>query len=125
VTEEKTFPAFDDHEVAAGMKFLRSNEKYADLVPPPGTLKVDWFLFHGMGRIVNERRTARSKLALLTGTVVREFVPDSSPERRRLGEGYRDGIMAMFRRRKGFFGSRRDLESTEHPKDDGDQLRLI
>lgn len=122
---DKKFVPFSEKEISTGMNFLREDERYADLVPPPRTLQVDWFLFFAIGKEVAKRRTRKAKLALLTGTVVREFVPDTSPGRRRLGMAYRDGIMAMFRRRKEFFGSRGDLESTEHPVESSDQLRLI
>lgn len=108
MTDRSQYPPFTDSELVEGVKFLRQSDKYNDLVPPPGTIKIDWYLLRAIGIEVNRRRPKEGKiLPKLTGTVVREFIPDVSPETRRLGEAYRDATMAMFQRRKSFLQSRR------------------
>jgi hypothetical protein len=90
------------------------------------TLKLDWFLLRAIGNEVERRRTPRSKLALLVGTVVREFVPDVNKRTRELGMAYRDAIMYMFRRRKNFRSLQRaEVKASEHPSDDSGEQRLI
>lgn len=128
MTEARTdrpYPPFDDDELSEGAKFLRRSRTYADLMPPPKTIKWDWFLFDAIGQEIARRRTPDSELALLVGSVVREFIPDTSSERRRLGMAYRDAYMFLFRRRKNFVGKRRKKKGVpERPEIDG-QPRLI
>lgn len=122
----RRYPPFGKEEIASGFRFLREDPRYAHLVPPRKTLKIDWFLLTAIGNEVERRRTARSKLALLVGTVVREFVPDVNRATRQLGMAYRDAIMHMFRRRKHFQSIRRSgVKATDHPVDDSGEQRLI
>jgi hypothetical protein len=122
-----SFPPFDEGELSRGFAHLREDERYKDLVPPKRTLKVDWFLLDAIGREVAKRRTPDIRLAMLVGTVVREFVPDTSPERRRLGKAYRDTVMYMFRVRKEFQSSSRRVrvKATRSPEDHPGQPRLL
>lgn len=127
MSKKPTYPPFEKQELARAFGFLRGDERYADLMPPRKTLLVDWFLLRAIGNEVEKRRTPRIKLALLTGTVVREFVPDVTPETRRLGKAYRDAVMYMFRERRRLqrLSKKSPIKRDEHPESKPKQLRLI
>lgn len=126
MTEEQLFLPFDDYELAAGAKKLRHDQRYADLMPPPKTLRWDWYMFRTLGILVAEARTSDVILPMLVGDIVRKFVPDTSPETRRLGTAYRDGIMYLFRRRKEFKHTRnKKRKQTEATENDTGQKRLL
>ncbi len=116
-------------ELAAGLGFLRDHPAYAHLMPPKKTLWVDWFLLRAISIEIAKRRTPKCELALLTGTVVREFVPDVNKATRELGMAYRDAMMEIFRRRKGFQKALRKSAGQKPPRnpvlDQDGYLRLI
>ena len=123
---KKTYPLVRDKELAAAFKYTRNDPRFAHLMSPKKTLRVDWFLLRAIHNKIAERRTPTSKLALLTGTVVREFVPDVNKATRELGEAYRNATMEIFRQRKKFQrASKQSVKATEHPEQQDHQLRLV
>ncbi len=122
------YPPVRNDEVAAAFRYLRNHPKYTGLMAPKKTLWVDWFLLLVIMEEVMERRTPKSKLAMLMGTVVREFIPDINKATRLLGEAYRDAGMEIFRRRKRWQRILRKKKAarteSEHPEDSPGQYRL-
>lgn len=90
-------PPFTEVEIAHAIHYLRHHKEFFELIPPPGEIKVDWFLMVVIAAAVHARRLEQpnAKLQVLVGSVVREFIPDTTPQRRRLGMAYRNGIMKM------------------------------
>lgn len=128
MVEKHLYPPIRDEELAAAFGYLRNHLAYADLLPPKKILKVDWFLLRAIANEIARRRTPKCKLALLTGTVVREFVPDVNKATRELGMAYRDANMKIFRNRKKWQGERRQRKTaaaTENPETSSGQIRLL
>jgi hypothetical protein len=123
---KKAYKPFSDKELADAMRRMRTDKRFVDVMPEPGELKIDWFLLHAMSKEIAKRRTSRVRLALLTSTVVREFVPETGPGTDHLHEAYKCLLMNAFRRRKDYpFGARATEPATEYPLDAPDQPRMI
>ena len=127
MAEEKRYIPFDDNELKYVMHHKRADARFQDVMPVPGQLKVDWYLLRAMGKEIARRRTPTIELAMLTGDVVREFVPDVSPGTRHLGAAYKSLIMDAFRRRKHFVShqSSASAATKEHTSNAEGEFRLI
>lgn len=123
---EKHYRSFSDKELADAMRRMRDDARFADVMPPPGQLKIDWFLLHAMSRDIAKRRTPRVRLALLTSTVVREYIPETGPGTDHLHEAYKCLLMNAFRKRKDYVQSHDEpVPATEYPLDAPGQPRMI
>lgn len=125
---ERQFPPFEEKELQEAFRYLRLSAKHAHMMPAPRAIHVDWFLMRAIGDEVTKRRKPDSNLPMLVGDVVREFIPDTTPARRSLGEAYRDGIMKMFSRRAHLQrGTKRrsTRRPVQNPDDGSGQKRLI
>ncbi len=117
-TEEKKYPPARVEELAAAIAYLRNREEYAKFMSPKKALRIDWFLLRAIDREVAKRRTPKSKLMFLTGTVVREFVPDVDKETRELGKAYKSAMHRIFEDRKQWQKTQQSVKATEHPVDE-------
>ena len=125
-TSEKKYPPVRNEELEEAFRHLRKSKTYRKFMPPPRTLQIDWFLLRAIANEVARRRTPAVKLMFLTGTVVREFVPDVNPATRELGNAYKSAMSLIFRNRKLWQTIQRDAEpATEHPVAADEQLRLV
>lgn len=126
MAKKKKYIPFSDQELADAIRRMRRDKRFVDVMPLPGELRIDWFLLHAMSRKIARRRTPRVRLALLTSTVVREFVPETSPGRDHLHEAYKCLLMNAFRKRKDYPNvSGESVPATEYPLDAPNQPRMI
>jgi len=125
-TSDKKYPPVRNEELEEAFRHLRKSKKYRKFMPPKKTLQIDWFLLRAIANEVARRRTPKSKLMFLTGTVVREFVPDVNRATSELGNAYKSAMSLIFRNRKLWQKIQREAEpATEHPTVADKQLRLV
>lgn len=119
-------------EIEVGIAYVRGKPKYARMAPPDDEPHVDPFMLALIIKTIEERRTRRSKLMFLAGTVIREFIYTNDPARaakvEALVKAYEAAVSEVFRERKKWqekLRQRKRAEASENPVTKSGQIRLI
>jgi len=123
--KEGSFAPIEDRELLAAMAHLREDPRYSAIVPPDDLPRVDFFALRAMASDIDRRRTSGIKLMLLTGTIVRDFVPDTTKERQHLGNACKSAFNFIYGKRKKWKTSRSAAKQTDHPTAPDPQFRLV
>ncbi len=125
-------PPIRGDELDVGLEFIRNSKTHRRLAPHKDEKpKVDPYLLRDMAKEIGAERMSKSKLAMLTGSIVARHIPYIDKESRALGNAYKSAIMAIYRERKKWQKFRREENARENareaesPFDEKGQYRLV
>lgn len=122
-TRSKTFAPAKEHELDQALAYLKEHEQHRHA-------SVDRHMLKTMFNATNQEREPKSKLPLLTATVIRKHIAARDKGNVRLIEAYTSGVMKMFSIRSTFARRHHTRPTTaqpanEHPVEKNGQLVLL